>query len=170
MSKTTSGGPRAFTCGCLAEEAGFDGGDGDAEGKGVAAAAVEDAADGAHVGVVAAAGDDDVIFADEAVVGGIVVDPAVARDVDGHPRVHGVGADEGGLAGRRLGAEITAHVGGGEAEAAGAGEVEVGEILADAAAGLQDRGEVRAEVGRGGVEVEIAAENFAEGGEGGDEV
>lgn len=150
--------------------------DGDLEG--LFSGADGDAAEGADVGEVATPGDGDVAVAGEDVVGGVGVDPAeLFAAEDGDPRVGGIGADEAFLAWRGSGFEVTADVAGGEAEGAQAGDHDLGEVLADAAALFEDFGDGGGDVGGFGIEEKVlidaavevgdAVEDGASGGEGG---
>ena len=57
----------------------------------VVSAAVDDAANGADVAVIAAPCEEDVPFSGDAIVGGIHLHPFMARGIDGQPCVGGVG-------------------------------------------------------------------------------
>ena len=116
--------------------------------QGLVAGAEDDAGDGGDVEVVAADGDGDVVFGDYQGVGGIEADPAVVGAAPQiNPGVCGVGAFEARPAGRGVGADVAADIGGGETEATQAGDHDVGEVLADAAALLESlcgrRGDLR---------------------------
>ena len=67
--------------------------------EGMGAAAKDEAAEGADVGVVASPGDGDVSVGGGDVVGGVHVEPAGGLAEGGEPGVGGVGADEAGFAG-----------------------------------------------------------------------
>src|SRR5436190_22636988 len=103
----------------------------------MAAAAQDDAADGADVVVVASPGDSDVTGGGKKGGCGIDIDPADARAKEGHPGVRGISADEAGLIGRRIGFQVSADIAGGQPERAEAGDLELGEVLANAAAILE---------------------------------
>ena len=60
-----------------------------------------------------------------------------------------------GLARRRVGAEIAADVACGDVDGAEAGDLDVGEVLADAVALLEDFFDGGADVGGFGVEAEV---------------
>lgn len=104
----------------------------DVDSEGLLAAAEHDAAEGADFVVVAAPGEGDVVVAWDDVVGGVEVDPAVAVSVYGKPCVCGLGAREGVSFGAEW-ADVAADVAGGNAEGAQACDLELSEILADAA-------------------------------------
>ena len=126
------------------------------------AAAVDDAADRADVGVVAAPRQRHVAVDGHAIVGRVGVDPADVRHVERDPGVRGVDADEAGLVGRRRRFEIAAHVARRQAERAQAGDLQVGEVLADAAALPEDLGDRRRDRGRPGRELEVLVQAVRE--------
>ncbi len=129
-----------------------------------------DTLDRAHVGVVAPPGDRDVEQPGLAVVRRVDVEPAGATTPGGEPGVGGVGPHHAGVVGSFAGravhpplvAEIAAHVAGREAEGAQAGDLEVGEVLANAAAMGEDLLHGRARGGGGGVVDEVAVDSPGE--------
>ena len=113
--------------------------------------------------IVAADGDDDVALAGEGPVGRVVADPAgLAAAPGAHPGMHGVGALQALGAGRRNGAQEAADIGGGNADAAQAGDHQVREILADAALQLEDPARRGLDLGRLLVVAEVAVDALAE--------
>ena len=125
----------------------------------VVGAAVQHAAQGRDVRVVAAGGERHVIFARRAVVGRVQVGPfarfTVAGQVDGHPGVRGVAAHQARLARRGRREQVAADVAGGQAQAAQAGDHHVRKVLAHAVAQLQRLQHRRAHVGDVGVVLEV---------------
>ena len=100
----------------------------------VGAAAEDDAFEGGDVAVVASPGGDKVAETGADVVGGVVVNPSGAGNVDGVPGVGGVGSKEFCFSGRGNGFEIAADIPGGKSASAEFGDGGVGKILADAGA------------------------------------
>ena len=128
----------------------------DRDARPLLAAAEDHAADRADVGVVAAPGQGDVPIDGDAVVGRVDVDPAVPGHVEREPGVRGVGADQARLVGRRRRFEVAADVARRQAERAQAGDLQVGEVLADAAPLPEDVGDRRRDRGRARLEREVA--------------
>lgn len=122
----------------------------------VAAGADEDAAEGADVSKIAAQSDRNVAFAREEIIGGIEVNPTGIATPELNPGVRSVGADEFGSARRRRGFKIAADVTSGQAESAQAGDLEVGEILANTAALIKYLLQGSSDSGGFGVELEIS--------------
>src|SRR5215211_2530565 len=96
----------------------------DRDSRPLLAAAENDAANRADVGVIAAPCQGDVAIDGHAVVGRVGVDPAEARYVQRDPRVRGVDADEAWLVRRRRGLDIAAHVACRQAERPEAGDLQ----------------------------------------------
>src|SRR5689334_24829714 len=66
------------------------------------------------------------------------VDPTKAMGIERNPGVRGVRTGKPGAAGRRIGFEIAADVAGGQSERTEAADLQMGEILTDAASMLED--------------------------------
>src|SRR5689334_10656371 len=86
------------------------------------AASEDDAADGAHIAVVAAPADGEALRAGEEIVCGIEIDPIDSMAVKRNPRMGGVGADEFFTTGRRNGFDVAADIARGEANGTQAGQ------------------------------------------------
>ena len=97
-------------------------------------AADDHAAQRTDVPVITAPRDGDVAVAGEEIVRRVSVDPAMTGTPHGEPGVRGIRADQPRLARRRQRLEVAADVARRQAERAQAGDGEVREILADAAA------------------------------------
>src|SRR5262245_23034985 len=93
----------------------------------------DDAADWADVTVVAAPGSGDVPFGWKQVVGGIDINPAEPRAIKGHPGMRSVGSDQFLLSRRRDRLEIAADVSSGQPHGSQAANLQLGEVLANAA-------------------------------------
>src|SRR5690242_14102511 len=96
-------------------------------------AADDDALDRGHIAVIAAPGERDVLERGNLVVCRIDVNPAVVRRIGREPGVRRVGPDEPRLAGRRTRYEIAAHITGRQSERTKAADLQMREILANAA-------------------------------------
>ena len=128
----------------------------DADLERVLRAAEDDAAQRAHVAVVAAPGE--VTCRDRGItslVGSRSTQP-MRGTVDREPGVRRVGADQPRLAGRRIGQQVAAHVAGGQAERAQARDLHVREVLADAVAIGQHARDRRRDRRRRRIERELA--------------
>ena len=123
---------------------------------GVRVAAQDHAAQRAHVGEVAAPGDDDMVFLGHQVVGRVELDPA-GRLAAPHrdPGVAGVGAAQRDLLLGVDRADVARDVAGGEAVGAQGRDLDMGEVLADACLAGEDLAERGADVGRVRVILEI---------------
>ncbi len=102
---------------------------------------------------------------DKAGIGRIIVHPAGSGEIDRNPGMGGVGADQPWLAGRRLGKQVAAHVGGGQPLLAQAADEQVGEILAHAPAVRDDFGQRRRDPRRFAVKGKGPVEAAADQGE-----
>ena len=131
--------------------------------------AMNHAAQGRHVAIVAANGQRDVVFARRTpaalVVGGVKVAPARIRgkvgevgNVGRHPGVGRVAAHQPGHARRRLGEQVAAHVAGGQAQGAQTGNHDVGKVLAHAFALGQGLQRGRADLGAFGFVGEVGVD------------
>ena len=101
-----------------------------------------------HVAVVAAVSVGDIAIGDEPVVGRVEVYPTRIGHEHRRPGVGHVGADEAGLSRRGRCLEVAAHVAGGEPERTQAADRQVGEVLADPLAALEQLGQRGAHRGR----------------------
>ena len=104
----------------------------------MASTAQKHALDRANVAVVAAPGDSDVPHGGDDVVGRVQVDPTLARRENAQPGVRSIGPHEPGLAGAGTGQQVTADIAGGQTQRPQTADLEVGKILADAAAFLEN--------------------------------
>src|SRR5258708_36371655 len=91
----------------------------------------------------------------QAVVGRVHLDPTDAWTEKADPGVGRVHTPKLGLAGRRIGLKITAHVTSGQPDRSKARDFEMDEILANAAALPEYLGDRRAHLGCGRVEIEV---------------
>ena len=119
------------------------------------ASAEDQAPQRTHIAIIAAPRERNVSIRRDDVVGGVHIDPADSRAIGRNPRMRSIGADESGLAGRRVGAQIATHVARRKIQGAKAGDLHVGEILTDAAALLEDLFGGRPDVGRLRVETKV---------------
>src|SRR5258708_6332084 len=122
------------------------------------AAPEDDAAHRTDVAVVAPPGEDDMLLADDEVVGRVDVDPAYSGAIDRGPGMRGVGAGEARPSRRRVCADVAADITSGEAERAQRRDFGMGEILADAALRLDDLGEQCRQLGPLRAEGELAVD------------
>ncbi|KAI3483332.1 hypothetical protein L1887_53787 [Cichorium endivia] len=118
----------------------------------VMATAEDHTAQRRDIGEVAAPAEGDVLQRRQQVVGGIEVDPTVARTEHRNPGMRGIGADQPGLPGRRPGQQVTADITCRQAAGTQAGKHQVGEVLADPTTPLQHLQQRRGDLGRTGIE------------------
>src|SRR5210317_1153823 len=104
----------------------------------VLAAAEYEAAHRTYIPIVPAPGHGDVFEVGNLVVGGVEVYPAELRAPRREPGVGFVGAHGLVFSRRRMGEQVAADVAGGQTKTAQAGDLQMGEILADAVSGLQN--------------------------------
>jgi hypothetical protein len=117
-----------------------------------------DAFDWGDIAEVATPGDGEVPGAGNEVVGGVKIDPAEIGNKDSDPGVGGLGALEVGVA-----TEIATDITGGEAVSAESADHDVGKVLTDAFADLQDLFEWGFDGGGFGGVVEIGVDFLHEG-------
>ena len=123
--------------------------------EGVIAAPEDQTAQRTHIAVVAAPGQRDVIARRHDIVCGVHIYPADPGAISRNPGVRNVRAGKPRAAGRRIRSKIAADVARGQLERAQAGDLEVSEILAHAAAFAKDFLGRGAHISGAGIEAEI---------------
>ena len=120
------------------------------------ATAQNDAAQRRDIRKVPAPAKRQVVLIDASGIGGVDVDPALTGTPGRHPGMRSIGTDQSGFARRRVGQDVARDLAGRHADTTQAGDHELGEILTDTTALLEDLGQRRSDGGRAGIEGEVA--------------